>query len=140
MSCPKSSLTLAHIYIYIYGGGCHVTGLWVDPMAPTGFGPFIHHVGAYHTAILVFLIVDVILLSAGTTLTVMQALQVGFFTTYLPTYWFSHTSITLHMIAKTSRLPYPLPHCMDLYSFWEATEEFWRQVYFLCEEIIWYLI
>lgn len=92
VSCPKSSLTLAHIYIYIYGG-CHVTGLWVDPMAPTGFGPFIHHVGAYHTAILVFLIVDVILLSAGTTLTVMQALQVGFFTTNLPTYLLVFTYI-----------------------------------------------
>jgi hypothetical protein len=101
-------------------------------MAPAGFGPFIHHVGAYRTAILVFLIVDVILLSAGTTLTVMQALQAGFFTTYLPAYWFSHTFISLHMIAETSRLPYPFPHCMDLYSFWEAPEEFWRQVYFLC--------
>jgi len=64
-----SSLALA--------AGVTVFRLWVDPMAPTGFGPFIHHVGAYHTAILVFLIVDVILLSAGTTLTVMQALQIS---------------------------------------------------------------
>lgn len=57
------------------------TGLWLDPLAPSGAGNFIRHTAIYHAGAVVFLFGDIFLLFGAGTLTVMQAMQVrGSFT------------------------------------------------------------